>query len=477
MLLFCAAVAIAAPAQTFTSLFSFDGADGENPNAPLIQGLNGDFYGTTPAGGRDTSDCLSGCGTVFEITPAGKLTTLYSFCPQQNCPDGFGPNSLVQAINGNFYGTTNGGGVDSLGTMFEITPAGKLTTLHSFCSQQNCADGFGPNSLIQATNGNFYGTTNGGGANSVGTVFEITAAGELTTLYNFCSQSNCTDGEYPFGAIVQATNGNLYGVTSEGGANSEGTIFEITPVGKLTTFYSFCSQPGCRDGGSPQAGLVQAANGNFYGTTSYGGANAYYGTVFEITPAGTFSTLYSFCNQLNCPDGALPEAELVQGTDGNFYGTTYEGGANCIPAGCGTVFKITQTGKLTTLYSFCSQAECTDGSSSRSALVEATSGMFYGTTGSGGTNIGAGTVFRESMGLKPFIKTLPVSGNVGSPVILLGNDLAGATAVSFNGKAATFTVVSATEIETTVPTGATTGLVTVTTPKSMLTSNKVFRVQ
>jgi uncharacterized repeat protein (TIGR03803 family) len=476
MLLFCAVMVITAPAQTFTSLLSFDGTHGENPVAPLVQGFNGDFYGTTRGGGHDTTNCLSGCGTVFEITAAGVLTTLYEFCAQSNCSDGTTPQTgLVQTANGNFYGTTSGGGANGLGTVFEITPKGKLTTLYSFCSQSDCTDSYGPNALVQAANGNFYGTTNGGGANGVGTVFEITPAGKLTTLYSFCSQSDCADGEYPFGALIQATNGNFYGTTSEGGAGF-GTVFEITPAGKLTTLHTFCAQSGCKDGGTPAAGLVQAANGNLYGTTSNGGANSYYGTVFEITPAGTLTTLYSFCSQFNCPDGSLPAAELVQATNGNFYGTTSEGGANCLHSGCGTLFEITPAGGLTTLYSFCSQSDCADGGSSSAALVQSTNGNFYGTTGGGGNNSGYGTVFSESVGLGPFVETLSTSGKVGAAVTILGNSLSGATAVSFNGTLATFTVVSSTEIKTTVPSGATTGSVAVTLPAGTLKSNKNFRV-
>ena len=170
----------------------------------------------------------------------------------------------------------------------------------------------------------------------------------LTTLYSFCSQGGCTDGDYPRAGLVQTTNGDLYGTTAAGGANRlGGTVFKITPGGTLTTLYSFCSQTNCTDGSNSFAGLVQAANGDLYGTTGDGGANGY-GAVFKITPSGTLTTLYSFCSQTNCTDGAGPEAGLVQAANGDLYGTTYSGGNNYN----GTVFKITPTGTLTTLYRF-----------------------------------------------------------------------------------------------------------------------------
>jgi uncharacterized repeat protein (TIGR03803 family) len=229
------------------------------------------------------------------------------------------------------------------------------------------------------------------------------------------------------------------------------------------------------DGSLPEAGLLLAANGNFYGTTLSGGAHGF-GTVFEITAGGTLTTLYSF----NLTDGAYPEAGLVQATDGNLYGTTREGGSSsgCIGGlTCGTVFEITLGGTLTTLHKF----DGTDGQNPTAALLQATDGSFYGTTqwGGVGTSCGVvtcGTVFKLSVGLGPFVTTVPTSGNVGRRVIILGTNLTGTTGVTFNGTAAAFTVVSATEITTTVPTGATTGTVQVTTPSGPLSSNVVFGV-
>ena len=466
----CAATVISLPAQTFTTLVSFDGTDGANPVAALVQATNGDLYGTTSYGGANNQ------GTVFKITPSGALTVLYSLCSQMYCTDGARPDAdLVQATNGDLYGTTYSG-VNGYGTIFKITLGGALTTLYTFCAQPGCADGENPTAgLVQATNGDFYGTTYGGGAyGSYGTVFKITPSGKLTTLYSFCGNGGeCADGAYPYAGLVQATNGNLYGTTLYGGAHNQngGTVFKITPSGTLTTIYSFCPKPDCPDGDVPVAGLVQASNGDFYGTTRDGGTEGE-GTVFKITPTGTLTTLYSFCpNGGECTDGADPNAGLVQATDGDFYGTTTDGGAY----GDGTIFKITPTGAVTALHSF----DGTDGKFPYAGLVQDTNGKFYGTTQYGGTSSacgGCGTVFSLSVGLAPFVETLPTSGKVGAAVKILGSDLTGATSVTFNGAAAAFTVVSRTLITTTVPAGATSGKIQVVTPSRTLSSNVPFRV-
>ena len=402
----------------------------------------------TGAGGANNA------GTVFKITPTGTLTTLYDFCSQPNCTDGANcpfTGGLVQATDGNFYGITALGGANancnggnqSCGTVFKINPTTRaLTTLHSF----DGTDGSFPNGLVQATDGNFYGTAQEGGANGGGTVFKITPGGTLTTLYNFCSQTSCTDGSGPMDALIQAIDGNFYGTTWEG------TVFKITPAGKLTTLATV--------GGYPSRALVQATDGNFYGTTARGG------TIFKMTPEGKLTTLGSTCCYLY--------AGLVQATDGNSYGTTYlDGGAY----GEGSVYEITQRGTVTTLYSFCAETGCPDGAAPIAGLVQGTDGTLYGTTLGGGAS-GDGTIFSLSVGLGPFVETLPTSRKVGAAVKILGNNLKGSTSITFNGTPATvFTVNSTgTAITTTVPSGATTGKVKVTTPSRTLTSNVKFRV-
>jgi uncharacterized repeat protein (TIGR03803 family) len=502
MLALFIATAIASPAQTYTTLFSFDGTDGNGSLAGLVQATNGDLYGTTISGGDATAACnflATGCGTIFKITPNGTLTTLYKFCAESGCLDGASPaGGLAQATNGDFYGTTSGGGANSnplcvaayllevgCGTIFKITPGGTLTTLYSFCAQSGCTDGADPiGGLVQAANGDLYGTTIAGGANTSpsgnggGTVFKITPGGLLTTLYSFCAQSGCADGGTPMAGLIQAANGDLYGTTAEGGANGpyDGTIFKITPSGTLTTLYSFCAQSGCADGDFPLAGLVQGTNGDLYGTTFGGGANCApngCGTVFKITPSGSLTTLYSFCSQSDCTDGSSPEAGLVQATDGDLYGTTSFNGDTY---NGGTIFKITPSGTLTTLYSFCQSVNpCTSGEYPQAALVQDTSGNLYGTTSFGGTGY-AGTIFSLSVGLGPFVETRRSYGTVGAAVEILGTDLTSATSVSFNGTAAAFTVVSPSLIAARVPVGATSGKVQVAIPSGTLSSNVPFRV-
>jgi uncharacterized repeat protein (TIGR03803 family)/YVTN family beta-propeller protein len=425
-LLVLVAVTSVSYAQTgFVSLANFNGsADGASPlyGYSIVFNASGNGYGTTNAGGTYDQ------GTVFEVTPSGTLTTIYTFCSQINCADGADPYSgLVQGANGNFYGTTYSGGINGGGTVFEVTPAGLLTTLHSFAG----TEGTGPIAgLVQASNGNFYGTTYTGGINGGGTVFEITPTGALTTLYSFCSLANCADGAYPGAVLFQATNGNLYGTTSYGGANDGGTVFQITPAGGLTTLYSFCSLANCADGEDPLAGLIQASNGNFYGTTAGGGANGNTGTIFEVSSAG-LTTLYSFCSQANCADGVQPTAGLLQASDGNLYGTSGGGAGPNLAWSFGTVYGMTLAGQVTTLYNFCSLADCSDGAYPDGGLVESGSGILVGATSYGGSWLD-GTVFTLPVGLTPAASRKTAANFAG---IGHGPDLAAPTDLRLNGRA------------------------------------------
>jgi uncharacterized repeat protein (TIGR03803 family) len=264
------------------------------------------------------------------------LTTLYNFCALANCADGSYPGQLIPGADGNFYGTTIQGGANANGTVFKITARGKLTTLYNFCSLPNCADGTNSKDggiaigLTQATDGNFYGTTGGGGANNGGTVFKLTPQGNLTTLYSFCSQANCADGTGPFGGLTQATDGNFYGTTYSGGSNPVnygGTVFKLTPEGTLTSLHTFCTQNGCPDGYLPATVPIEGTDGNLYGTTA--------GTDYNITLAGTLQTLHMIPNTY-----ANPNTTLVQATSGVFYGTTPQGGK----AGLGTAYNMAVAG-------------------------------------------------------------------------------------------------------------------------------------
>ena len=395
-ILLCTATPMGSLAQStsFTTLYSFCGTtqhgcrDGLSPVAGLIQASNGYFYGTTSEGGA------YGHGTVFKVSAQGRLTRLYSFCAQPECIDGGEPLAeLVQGSDGDLYGTTAALGSSGVGTLFKITPEGTFSTLHTF----NGSDGAQPsNRLIQGSDGNFYGTTRAAGEWANGTFFKTTPRGVLTTLHNF---NRRYEGAQP-GELVLATDGNFYGTTSVGGNpgcaynDGCGTVFKITAAGTLTTIYNFCLEPDCPEGANPIGGLVQASDGNFYGTTSEN-ANGYgNGTVFKITPEGTLTTLHAFCSEPGCADGVRPLGRLVQGSDGDLYGTTIWGGVY----GGGTVFKISLAGVLTTLHSFSGP----DGGSPSAGLVQATDGSFYGTTPFGGEYYGGmhgdgGTVFRMSV--------------------------------------------------------------------------------
>jgi uncharacterized repeat protein (TIGR03803 family) len=367
-----APVTLTVTGQVESVLHSFgSGNDGQTPEDGLIQATDGNFYGTTSYGGVYSD------GTVFKITPAGVETLLYSF--GSSASDGAHPwGALIQGTDGNFYGTTVSGGTHSnAGTVFKITPAGSETVLWSFGGG---TDGTHPYAgLLQGVDGNFYGTTLTGGANTVGTVFKITPAGVETVLWSFGSG---TDGTNPEAGLILASDGNFYGTTQNGGVNSAGTVFKITPAGAETVLYSFASSG---DGTNPYAALVQGADGNFYGTTQNGGADSV-GTVYTVTPAGAETLLYSFGGVAG--DGSNPYDSLIQAADGNFYGTTNLGGANNV----GVIFKITPGGVETVVYSFGSNGAY-DGGYPYGGLIQGTDGNFYATTSAGGQS-SFGSVFK-----------------------------------------------------------------------------------
>ncbi|MGO8794836.1 MAG: choice-of-anchor tandem repeat GloVer-containing protein [Candidatus Sulfotelmatobacter sp.] len=334
---------------SFCSVGGSSCTDGSNPFGGLIEDSAGNLYGTTLNGGAYS---VVG-GTVFKIDSAGQETVLYSFCAS-SCLDGQAPEAgLVRDAAGNLYGTTGGGGTHSDGTVFKVDTTGKETVLYNFCSTggTSCTDGNFPFAgLIEDAAGNLYGTTERGGANNKGTVFKVDAAGTETVLYSFCSVggTSCTDGYSPEAGVIEDAEGNLYGTTLLGGANTSinfgfdsGTVFKLDTTGKETVLYSFCSVGGanCTDGFGPAAGLIQDAAGNLYGTTGSGGAGGD-GTVFELNTTGQETVLYSFCTAANCADGWSPDAGVIQDASGNLYGTTANGGATYN----GIVFKLAVAG-------------------------------------------------------------------------------------------------------------------------------------
>lgn len=435
-----------APAQTFTNLVSFNTHNGDFPEF-VIQGPDGNVWGTTV--GFNPPDC----GTIYKMTPIGRLKVVYAF----DCTSGKEPSGLTLGTDGNFYGTTFEGGSGSGGTVFKLTPSGTLTFLYNF--PPDGENGSGPlGSLAEGRDGNFYGATYGGGNSfSYGTLFRITPGGTLTTLYTF----DFTSGAQPYAGMILGTDGNFYGTTYSGGKSGQGTVYKLTSTGVYTELYGFGQTS--NDGFSPVVTLVQGRDGNLYGTTPNGGTDNV-GTVFKITPTGTYTSLHSFTEI----DGRFP-GQLIQGTDGNFYSATAYGGTNDVD---GTLFKMTLSGVVTTLFNF-------NGVNGALPIyvMQHTNGTFFGTTGAGGeASCSCGTAYQFSVGLGPFIESIPTFGRVGSPVTILGTGLSGTTSVTFNGTPAQFTVLSATEIRVKVPSGASTGKVRVITPNLTLSSNLVFRV-
>jgi uncharacterized repeat protein (TIGR03803 family) len=369
--------------QTETVLHSFaNSPDGANPRyvTPVLD-ARGNLYGTTNYGGA------YGFGTVFELAPLGTEKILHSF--DVNGTDGAYPESSVVLYEGSVYGTTAEGGSDNIdGTVFKLSPPPTFCRtivcpwveriLHSFGTS---GDGSQPYAVLTVdTHGNLYGTTNVGGAYSQGTVFEVTSSGAETVLWNF---GNGTDGANPLAGVVLDTQGNLYGTTEHGGAYNQGTVFELTPSGTETILWSFGNGT---DGANPIGGVILDAMGNLYGTTANGGAYGE-GTVFELMPSWTETILHSFEN--NDIDGIHPYAGLVVDTNGNLYGTTTAGGGGSGAAG--TVFELTPSGGTETiLHNFGGSG---DGAFPWGGLVFDRSGNLYGTTFAGGAN-GYGTVFK-----------------------------------------------------------------------------------
>lgn len=403
-----------AKAQIESNLYSFGSQtnDGTNPRANLIQATDGNFYGTTYTGGTNNRGC------IYRITPGGSETNFYSFGSQTN--DGANSSApLVQGSDGYLYGTTVNGGTNNLGTVFRISLTGGYSNLYSFLGPTN--DGANPTAgLTKGTNGIFYGTTQKGGTtNNFGTVFKFNTNGTETMLYAFTGPTN--DGNQPLTGLVLGSDGNYYGTATFGGITNYdslgfGTVFRISPGGSYTNLYLFGSV--IPDGVYPTS-LTQGNDGNFYGTTSSGGAFTNRGSVFRITPGGNESMLYSFGTQAN--DGNTVSSGLILAGDGNFYGTTEKGGTNNF----GTAFRFSPGGAETTLYSFGSPTN--DGQSPLAGVILGNDGNFYGTTTLGGSS-NKGTVFKLTGTFNiPTNKITSIQINSGTNIVLTINSVSNDT--------------------------------------------------
>jgi uncharacterized repeat protein (TIGR03803 family) len=449
-----------AHAQTYTPLYNLGSKTGDPMNPQPIglfsQGRDGALYSTAPVGGSNKG------GAAFKITTSGSLTKLADFNPYSAPTAPLG--GLTLGLDGNFYGTTSTGGTHAVGTVFSVTPAGVLSILYNFTAGTD--DGAPTSAPVLGLDGNLYGTADVIYAGTYGTGYKMTPKGAFTTIHQF----KFTDGSTPY-QLILGLDGNFYGVTRGGGsASSMGVVFRMSKAGAVKVLHIFTGYP--NDGNLPIGTLAQGNDGTLYGTTYLGGTKNW-GTVFKVSPTGTgYKVLHNFDRTLNVNDGINPLTGVVIGNDGNLYGTTGSGGKQ----NSGSLFKITPAGTYTALYSFCAVAGCKDGFYPQTPMVQHTNGKFYGATESGGTTINGGEFFSLDVGLKPFINIVLLSGKSGSVAQILGQGFNGTTSVKFNGIAATFTIVSDTYLTAKVPPTATTGVVTVTTAGSTLTSFRIFKV-
>lgn len=376
------------PAGNLTTVIDFtNNAAGNRGSAPatgLVRSSDGNFYGATQYGGSHQR------GTVYRLTPQDVLATLTDF--ESLSPDARGSHpwgGLAAGPDGFLYGMTTGGGANELGTVFKIAPDGTLTTLVEFTGGGGANRGANPfGGLTAGLGGVFYGMTSGGGANGDGTIFRLTPDGTLTTLVDFQSNGATNRGASPYGNLTLASDGNFYGVTQLGGANGLGTIFRMTPAGVLTSLVQFSGTGGAAPGSIPYAGLVAGPGGLLYGTTSQGGARDF-GTVYAMSLAGVSMLVFEFTNSATTARGAFPYGGVAVGNDGLLYGTTVVGGTSDV----GTLFRLTTGGALTTLVDFTDGGATNRGSNPYAGLVKDATGNLFGTTRFGGANK-SGTLFR-----------------------------------------------------------------------------------
>lgn len=428
-------------AQTYTVLHDFGREVGDTgqllyPGA-IAQGRGGAILGTTSS-------------EAFRLWPDASFQVLHQF-------GSGGPwGGLILATDGKFYGTTRTNGTFRQGTVFKMSQDGSITKLHDFTGG---SDGAWPYAApIQSVGGDFFGTTSGtssAGHINYGSIYRITKYGKFTLLHTFTG----SDGAYPIGPLVQGTDYYFYGTAALGGQNNAGTIFRVSSSGDFKVLVNFKEAGGAH----PESGLIQATDSNFYGTTFEGGATGR-GVLFRVTPGGTYTVLHNFTGE---SDGGWPLGGLVQASDGNLYGTTSYG----TTTNRGVIFRATLTGHVVTVREFDSGT----GASPVGALLQHTSGKLYGATQTGG-KFHQGVFYSLDAELPPFVTYLPAYGRPGTLVQILGQGFTEDSVVSFNGTPAKLNVIYPTFIKAAVPDGATTGPITVSTANGILTSNKVFIV-
>jgi uncharacterized repeat protein (TIGR03803 family) len=465
------------PSGTRTQLWSFDGPTGEIPNAGLTLASDGNFYGTASRGGA------LGNGTLFRFTPPNTVVVLHSF---GEGPDGIQPEvPPVEAKDGNLYGITD------TGTTYRVTlPAGVFKSFPQSAPELVQAP------LVLGLDGNLYGTTMLGGRYERGTVFRMTTEGAIKVIHSFKGP----DGSVPVGPLTYGSGGNLLGTTGAGGVNGTGTIFKMTLTGQLTTLHSFATLNGGvinSDGNGPLAGLLYASDGNLYGSTARGGADGN-GTLFQITPQGSFTKLFDFTQGAG-DDGAMVWTTLMEHTNGSYYGLTARSGVNTwgnfyslVSAAQTPILKVVGSIWVTP-----GQAveilgdDLTQVKNVSFGLVPAqfrigSDTFMIATVPNAAIDGALAATLTNGDQVKTFMSVhilpvvsgfSPASGAVGSQVSIAGGGFTGATKVTFGGVATTqFTVSNATQIVAKVPAGAKTGRVEVTTPNGMAASKKTFKV-
>jgi|HubBroStandDraft_2_1064218.scaffolds.fasta_scaffold24156_1 uncharacterized repeat protein (TIGR03803 family) len=456
---------LGANAQTYKALYTYPGTDNNTSGitwpSVLAQGQDGNLYSTIETNGSTTY------GTVYKVSTGGVYSPVYTFCSEgAGCTltGGNPTGGVTLGFDGNLWGTTLNGGKDEAGTVFKVTPAGVLTKVYDFTNaKDDSAPTYAP---LQGQDGNMYGVSEEQYDTQYGSFIKLTTKGAITP-----HPFDYTNGLSP-NLPVQGTDGIFYGTTQSGGSATCrcGVIYKATAGGTITVLHNFSGYISSTiyDGSRPIGVLVEGPDGNFYGTTYQGGAfNA--GTVFKITPTGTYTLLHSFSFVAPSYDGQLPTAGLTVGTDGNLYGVTANGGKT----NTGVVFEISLAGKEKVLYDFCS-ISCSDGIYPTTPLILHTDGLFYGNTA--GNSLGGSVFYSLKTGLKPFVKLVTWSAKVGATVDILGQGFTGTTSVTFDGVAAKFDNLSDTYMTATVPPGAKTGVVTVTTFTSSMTGDRTFLV-
>jgi uncharacterized repeat protein (TIGR03803 family) len=460
-----AGIAIPAQAQTYTPLYDFTGSPQwfANPQGPLALGQDGNFYGITMGGALPS---------FFVLTPEGTATDLWNASNLGwQCTQGFnvGPDGLLYGacweVN---WSKDNAGAI----VKFDPNhPENGGTILYEFPYGGGCS--VQPNALTLNVDGNFYGTTQGAncGSTSLGEFFKLTPSGKFTLLHTF--QGSTNDAAYP-NAVTLGSDGNFYGTSLHGGAYNSGTIFKITPKGKVTLLYTFNGNTGPYE---PAAALTQGADGKWYGTTFLGGTYGW-GIIFQLA-GKKINVLHNF--NYTVDNAGYPNFPLTLGTDGAFYSPSQDtafGGY-----GPESIFKITTAKKpvYTDLFDWLllqqnCNAQLANGCFPGSPLTLHPNGMFYGVTENGG-GADSGVFYSFGVGFSPYIIPQFPLGKKNTTIGIFGVGLTGTTAVSFNGVAATFNVVSDTYLTATIPTTASTGYVTVTTPSGTLKSAVKLKVK